>query len=58
MLAGNRGEDAVHVLNSHGIKVLRGCPGDVKMVAKNWFAGHSEDSGIACQEHQHGYHNN
>ena len=57
MLAGNMGEGAVHVLSSHGIKVLRGCSGDVKMVAKNWLAGHLEDSGIACQEHQHGCHN-
>jgi len=47
----------VHVLNSHGTKVLRGCSGDVKMVAKNWLAGNLEDSGVACQEHQHGCHN-
>jgi predicted Fe-Mo cluster-binding NifX family protein len=56
MLAGNMGEGAVHVLSSHGIKVLRGCSGDMKMVVKNWLAGTLIDSEVVCQEHQQGCH--
>lgn len=56
MLAGNMGDGAVNVLNSQGIKVLRGCSGDVKMVTEEWLAGSLIDSGIACHEHEHGCH--
>lgn len=54
MLAGNMGQGAVNVLNSHGIDVLRGCSGDVKTVAQSWLSGKLEDSGIACAVHEHG----
>ena len=54
MLAGNRGEGAVNVLNSAGIEVLRGCSGDVKEVAVNWLAGNIIDSGDVCREHEQG----
>jgi len=54
MLAGNMGQGAVNVLNSHGISVLRGCSGDVKTVTEKWLSGNLEDSGIACHEHEHG----
>ena len=30
MLAGNMGEGALRVLSSHGIRIFRGCSGDVK----------------------------
>lgn len=56
MLAGNMGEGAVNVLNSHGIKVLRGCAGDVKTVTEQWLAGTLKDSGISCHAHEHGCH--
>jgi predicted Fe-Mo cluster-binding NifX family protein len=56
MLAGNMGQGAVNILNSHGIDVLRGCSGDVKYVAESWLAGNLTDSGIACAQHEHGYH--
>jgi predicted Fe-Mo cluster-binding NifX family protein len=56
MLAGNMGEGAVNVLNSHGIEVLRGCSGDVKQVAEQWLAGILRDSGEACRAHEHGCH--
>ncbi|MFH2074500.1 MAG: NifB/NifX family molybdenum-iron cluster-binding protein [Pseudomonadota bacterium] len=56
MLAGNMGEGAVNVLDGYGIKVTRGCSGDVKRVAENWLAGTLEDSGIACELHEHGCH--
>jgi predicted Fe-Mo cluster-binding NifX family protein len=51
LLAGNMGEGAVNVLNSHGIDVLRGCSGDIKTVAESWVAGKLSDSGISCAEH-------
>ena len=52
MLAGNMGDGAVNVLNSFGIKVLRGCSGDVKTVTEKWLAGSLEDSGISCSDHE------
>ena len=52
MLAGNMGEGAVRVLNNSGIKVLRGCSGDVKTVAINWLEGSLTDSGDSCHEHE------
>jgi predicted Fe-Mo cluster-binding NifX family protein len=58
MLAGNMGQGAVNVLESWGIKVLRGCAGDVKAVAQDYLAGKLQDSGIGCAEHEHGCHEN
>lgn len=57
MLAGNMGDGAVNVLNNAGIKVVRGCSGDVKEVALNWLAGSIIDSGDSCHEHENGCHN-
>ncbi|MBN2402057.1 MAG: NifB/NifX family molybdenum-iron cluster-binding protein [Spirochaetes bacterium] len=54
MLAGNMGEGAVNVLNNWGIKVLRGCSGDVKAVAEDYLAGKLQDSGVGCSEHADG----
>jgi predicted Fe-Mo cluster-binding NifX family protein len=56
MLAGNMGQGAVNVLNQHGINVLRGCAGDIKAVTQDWLSGTLEDSGLACDQHQHGCH--
>lgn len=52
MLAGNIGEGAMGVLSNSGIKVVRGCSGDVKTVALNWLAGLLADSGDTCHEHE------
>ncbi len=52
MLAGNMGDGAVNVLNSQGIRVLRGCSGDVKAVTREWLAGSLKDSGLTCSEHE------
>ena len=57
MLAGNMGDGAVNVLNSHGISVVRGCAGDVRTVAEQWLSGQLRDSGTACHAHEHGCHN-
>ena len=56
MLAGNMGQGAVNVLNNAGIKVIRGCSGDVKTVAQNWLNGLVVDSEDICHEHEHGCH--
>ena len=56
MLAGNMGDGAVRVLNNSDIEVVRGCSGDVKVVAQNWLAGSITDSGDSCHEHEHGCH--
>ena len=52
MLAGNMGSGAVGILASHGIKVVRGCTGDVREVAEAWLAGKVVDSGADCQSHE------
>ena len=51
MLAGNMGGGAVNVLGSNGIKVVRGCTGDMREVAQAWLAGKVDDSGVGCQSH-------
>lgn len=56
MLAGNMGQGAVSVLSRCGIDVLRGCSGNVRKVAESWLAGTLEDTGIACNRHEHGCH--
>ena len=56
MLAGNMGEGAVNVLNRSGIKVIRGCSGNVKEVALAYINGTLVDSGVACAQHEHGCH--
>lgn len=52
MLAGNMGDGAVKVLNSEGIRVLRGCSGDVREVALKWLGGSLMDSGESCHVHE------
>ena len=52
VLAGNMGGGAVNVLNSHDIKVYRGCAGKIRDVAEAWLAGNVNDSLIGCQSHE------
>ena len=54
MLAGNMGGGAVNVLASNGIKVVRGCVGDVREAAQAWLAGKVDDSGASCKSHDSG----
>ena len=51
MLAGNMGDGAVRVLNLSGIRVIRGCGGDVKDVARQWLEGRLQDNGQVCTAH-------
>jgi predicted Fe-Mo cluster-binding NifX family protein len=53
MLAGGIGEGAIHVLSHHGISVVRGCSGDIKILAEEYLKGKLTDSGISCAQHEH-----
>ena len=54
MLAGNMGGGAVNILADNGIKVVRGCAGDVREATQAWLAGQVNDSGATCQSHGSG----
>ena len=56
MLAGNMGEGAKNKLESHNIKVIRGCKGDVEAVVKGYMLGFGMDSGEGCDHHNCGNH--
>jgi predicted Fe-Mo cluster-binding NifX family protein len=51
MLAGNMGEGAVNVLGSNGIKVIRGCDGEINLVVNQYLSGAINDSGELCAHH-------
>ncbi len=53
MLAGGIGEGAINVLNSAGIKVIRGCSGNSLEVVKQYIEGKIADSGSSCHSHEH-----
>lgn len=53
MLAGGIGNGAINVLNSQGIKVIRGCSGNATEAVKKFLAGTLEDSGESCSQHEH-----
>ncbi len=59
MLAGGIGAGAINILNSNGIKVVRGCEGDADQVVKLYLSGEIHDSGSSCHQHeehhQHGH---
>lgn len=56
MLAGNMGDGALNKLAAHGIKVIRGCKGDIGTVVRSYIAGFILDSGIGCNHHECGEH--
>ncbi|MCP4131627.1 MAG: dinitrogenase iron-molybdenum cofactor biosynthesis protein [bacterium] len=53
MLAGNMGPGAVNKLQNSGIEVVRGCVGDISVVAGQWVEGRLMDSGEGCSSHDH-----
>lgn len=55
MLAGSMGEGALVVLQNEGIKVVRGCTGNVVDVVGSYLSGLITDSGIGCTEHESGH---
>ena len=56
MLAGNMGEGAKNKLESHNIKVVRGCRGNIEMVVRAYLIGLIKDSGEGCSHHECGSH--
>ena len=52
MLAGNMGEGAKNKLESHNIKVVRGCRGNIEMVVRAYLIGLIKDSGEGCSYHE------
>lgn len=52
MLAGNMGDGAKNKLESHNIKVIRGCSGDIETVIGAYLQGVVFDSGNACSHHE------
>jgi len=53
MLAGNMGNGALNVLQSHGIEVYRGCSGDVRQLTEAFLQDNINDSGEGCKSHEH-----
>jgi predicted Fe-Mo cluster-binding NifX family protein len=53
MLAGNMGQGAVNKVQEAGIKVIRGCVGNINDVVKQYLSGFIMDSGEVCS-HVHG----
>ena len=51
LLAGNMGQGAVNVLKNKGIRVVRGCSGNLREAVSNFLAGGISDSDISCVEH-------
>ena len=56
MLVGNMGEGARNVLESNGIKVIRGCYGDIDKLVMDYIAGNVVDNGEQCSHHDCGNH--
>lgn len=56
MLAGGIGDGAVNVLASNGIRVIRGCSGNIKDVVEDFLNGKITDSGETCTQHGHNCH--
>lgn len=53
MLAGNMGNSALSVIQSHGIEVCRGCSGDIYKLIKAFLQSKIIDSGEGCRVHEH-----
>ena len=51
MLAGNMGQGAKNKLEAHGIRVVRGCTGDIEVLMRGYLLGFVFDSGQGCAGH-------
>lgn len=56
MLAGSMGEGAKNKLSAAGIRVIRGCRGEVDVLIKTYLTGFVFDSGVGCDHHDCGNH--
>ena len=48
MLVGNIGHGAITKMAEHGIKVIRGCEGEILNVLERWMNGEIKDQNILC----------
>jgi predicted Fe-Mo cluster-binding NifX family protein len=48
LLVGNIGQGAISKMAEHGVKVVRGCEGEILDVLKRWLAGEITDLNILC----------
>lgn len=48
MLVGNIGQGAINKMAEHGIRVVRGCTGDIREVLERWNRGEIADQPILC----------
>lgn len=48
MLVGNIGQGAIDKMAEHGVKVIRGCTGEVRDVLASWIGGTIKDQDILC----------
>ena len=55
MLAGSMGDGALNKLSAHGIRVIRGCKGDIEAVVNGFLCGFVLDSGVGCSAHEEGH---
>ena len=53
LLAGNMGQGAVNKVSEAGIKVVRGCSGNVRILAEAYLKNQITDSGEICHQHSH-----
>lgn len=53
MLAGNMGQGAVNKVEAAGIKVFRGCSGEVHKLAQAFLNNEINDSGKTCSHQNH-----
>lgn len=48
MIAGNMGIGALNKIQAEGIEVIRGCAGNVSLLAHSYLQGQLTDSGLSC----------
>lgn len=48
LLVGNIGQGAINKMAEHGIKVVRGCEGEILDVVEGWLKGEITDQSILC----------
>jgi predicted Fe-Mo cluster-binding NifX family protein len=48
LLVGNIGQGAIIKMAEHGIKVVRGCEGEILDVVASWLKGEIRDQSILC----------
>ncbi|MDC1106468.1 NifB/NifX family molybdenum-iron cluster-binding protein [Prolixibacteraceae bacterium] len=56
MLAGNMGNGAINKLSNAGIKIIKGCEGDIQKCVEDYLAGSLHFVDIECDHHDCTHH--